>query len=136
MRQTSRISWRRTARPCASLVRWQQGWRQHNRQGFWQTISSSDTEKLETKLHEWMHEADTHVVTCTNHWMTSSNGNLLVPPCHDTLNSRLYRIEPQLNTRPRCRKKHDNGELPVGKMLLISQILICRNQKVVALLFR
>jgi hypothetical protein len=79
---------------------------------------------------------DTHVVTCTHHWTSSSNGNFLILPCHETFNSRLYRMDPQLHTRPRCGKKHNNGELPVGKMLLVSQILIRRNQEVVALLFR
>jgi hypothetical protein len=63
------------------------------------------------------------------------NGNFLVPPCNDMLNSRLDRFDPRLNTRPRCGKKHDNGELPVSKTLLVSQILIRRNQDVVARLF-
>jgi hypothetical protein len=68
--------------------------------------------------------------------MASSNGNFLAPPWHDTFNSGLYRIDPQLDTRRRCGKKHDNGELPVSKMLLVSPILIRRHQEVVALLFR
>jgi hypothetical protein len=48
---------------------------------------------------------------------------------------RLYRLDLQLDTRPRGGKQHKNGQLSVGKMLLVSQMLICCNQQCVALLF-
>jgi len=64
----------------------------------------------------------------------SSNRDLSVIARSYLVNSGLDIIRSQLDTWPGSRKQDEDRQLPAGKILLVSKISVCRDQKLVAIL--
>ena len=74
-------------------------------------------------------------VTSMPHGTVWSHRNFFVPAWHDTLHRCLYRFDPPLYTGPRGGQQHNNSQFPGGKMLLVAQMLVRRDEEVVAFVF-
>ena len=76
------------------------------------------------------------VVTGMPHGTVWSHRNFFVPPWHDTLYRCLYRFDPPLYTGPRGGQQHNDSQVPGSQLLLVAQILVCRDEEVVAFVSR
>lgn len=76
------------------------------------------------------------VVTDMPHGTAWSHRNFFVPSWHGTFDRCLYRFDPPLYTGPRGGQQHNDSQLPGSQMLLVAQILVRRDEEVVAFVFR
>ena len=64
------------------------------------------------------------------------DGNFPVVPGLHPIDNGLDISNAQLDTRPRSREQNENPQAASGKILLVAQVLVCGNQKFVAIHIR